>query len=64
MKSAFKSKTIWLGLAIACIPLLEWAQTLPLTPTQSSVVTTVLGLLVILNRFKTNTAIGKEEELG
>lgn len=46
----FKSKTVWLGIALATIPLLQALQALPLTPLTAQVLSIILGGLVVLNR--------------
>lgn len=46
----YESKTVWLGLAIAVIPLLQALQALPLNDTAKNVVGIILGVLVALNR--------------
>jgi hypothetical protein len=60
-----KSKTIWIGVLVAVIPLLQYLQTLSLTPGQASAVMFVLGLLNIANRFLTHSPLlDSTEELG
>lgn len=58
MKSIFKSKTVYLGLAVALIPFLQALQSLPLNETTASVLSSILGLLVVVNRFYTTGTIG------
>lgn len=58
MKSIFSSKTILLGLLVTLIPFLQALQALPLNQSEASVVSGVLGLLVILNRFYTSVPVG------
>ena len=58
MKSIFQSKTVYLGLAVALIPFLQALQALPLDATIASVLSSILGLLVIVNRFYTTGTIG------
>lgn len=58
MKSIFQSKTVYLGLAVAIIPFLQALQALPLNETTASVLSSILGLLVIVNRFYTTGSIG------
>lgn len=58
MKTPLTSKTIWLGLAVALIPFLQALQALPLNQTEASVLSSILGLLVVVNRFFTTMPLG------
>lgn len=58
---ALKSKTVLMGLAVALIPFLQALQALPLTQTQAQVLSGVLGILVVINRFYTSTPIGDKK---
>lgn len=58
MKSILKSKTIYLGLLVALIPFVQAIQALPLTESQAGIVSSILGLLVVVNRFYTTQPIG------
>jgi hypothetical protein len=58
MKPIYTSKTVWLGLLIALIPFFETLNTLPLTASQAQVVSGVLGVLVMINRFYTVGVVG------
>lgn len=60
---ALKSKTVLLGAALALIPFLQFLQSLPLNATQAQVLSGVLGILVIINRFYTTTAIGVDKPI-
>jgi len=57
MKNFFQSKTILLGLLVALIPFLEALKGLPLNDTQAQILSAILGILIVVNRFYTNTAI-------
>lgn len=57
MKSFYTSKTIWMGLAIALIPFVQALQALPLSTTQAQIVSGILGVLVVVNRFYTSTQL-------
>ena len=56
--NALKSKTVLMGLAIALIPFLQALQALPLSQNQAQVLSGLIGILVIINRFYTTTPIG------
>lgn len=58
--SMLRSKTVLLGLAVATIPFLQALQSLPLTPQQASIVSGILGLLVIVNRFYTSVPLSEK----
>lgn len=55
-----KSKTVWLGVLVAFIPVLQALQALPMSPEMSSVITTILGVLVVVNRFFTNVPLSEK----
>jgi len=57
MKHFLQSKTILLGLLVALIPFLEALKGLPLNDTQTQILSAILGILIVVNRFYTNTAI-------
>ena len=57
MKHFLQSKTILLGLLVALIPFLEALKGLPLNDTQAQILSAILGILIVVNRFYTNTAI-------
>ncbi len=59
---ALKSKTVLMGLAVALIPFLQALQALPLTTTQAQILSGILGILVMINRFYTSTPIKPVEE--
>jgi len=60
---ALKSKTVLMGLAVALIPFLEALKALPLTATQAQILSAVLGLLIVINRFYTTTALGVDKPI-
>ena len=55
-----KSKTVWLGVLVAFIPVLQALQAVPMSPEMASVVTSVLGGLIIVNRFFTNVPLSEK----
>lgn len=57
---ALKSKTILLGLAVALIPFLQALQSLPLTATQASLLSGILGVLVMINRAFTTVPLSEK----
>lgn len=61
--NALKSKTVLMGLAVALIPFLQALQALPLSTTQAQVLSGILGVLVIVNRFYTSTPINPVVEI-
>jgi hypothetical protein len=58
MTPFFKSKTIYLGVLVALIPVLQAVQAIPMSPAVAGALSSVLGVLVVINRFYTSTAIG------
>ena len=57
MKTIFTSKTVLLGLAVTLIPFIQALQALPLSQTEASVLSGVLGVLIVVNRFYTSTPL-------
>ena len=55
-----KSKTVWLGVLVAFIPVLQALQAVPMSPEMASVVTSVLGGLVVINRFFTSVPLSEK----
>lgn len=55
-----KSKTVWLGVLVAFIPVLQALQAVPMSPEMASAVTSLLGALVVINRFFTNVPLSEK----
>lgn len=55
-----RSKTVWLGVLVAFIPVLEALQAVPMSPGMASLVTSILGGLVVINRFFTNVPLSEK----
>lgn len=55
-----RSKTVWLGVLVAFIPVLQALQGLPMSPEMAQVVTSLLGGLVIINRFFTSVPLSEK----
>ena len=53
LSQILKSKTIWLGLLVALIPFVQALQTVPMSPEMAGAVSSILGVLVMINRFYT-----------
>lgn len=57
MKSFLASKTIWLGILVSLIPVLQSLQALPMSTGTAQVISALLGLLIIINRFYTSQVV-------
>lgn len=57
MKSFLTSKTIWLGVLVSLIPVLQALQAIPMSAEVAQVISAILGLLVIVNRFYTSQVV-------
>ena len=57
MKFFLQSKTIWLGVLVSLIPVLQSLQMLPLSTGVAQVISAILGALVIINRFYTSSVV-------
>lgn len=60
INSMLKSKTVWLGVLVAFIPVLQALQAVPMSPEMASFVTSLLGGLVVINRFFTNVPLSEK----
>ena len=60
INSMMRSKTVWLGVLVAFIPVLQALQALPMSPEMSSLLTSILGGLVVINRFYTNVPLSEK----
>ena len=64
MKSLFESKTVWLGVLVSLIPFLEALKAIQLPTEVAQVVSMVLGVLIIINRFYTTGAVSLKKPEG
>ena len=56
-KPWYKSKTIMMGLLVSLIPFLQYIQALPLGDNTANIINFLLGGLIILNRFYSNSVV-------
>lgn len=58
MLKAFKSRTVWMGIGLTILGVLQtFATDLPIRPLYQGLFAAIIGILIIVLRFDTNDAI-------
>lgn len=60
LSSIIRSKTIWLGALVALIPFFQALQALPLNQQEANIISGILGVLVVVNRFFTSVPLSEK----
>ena len=58
LKKALKSRTVWLGISISTLGVAQnFVSILPVTPLYQSLVSVIVGIIIVILRFDTDDAI-------
>lgn len=58
LKKALKSRTVWLGISISTLGVVQnFVSILPVTPLYQSLVSVIVGVIIVILRFDTDDAI-------